>query len=230
MPVSHGVLVLWGGSGFGLVNLTTATLSQLSLPARAPIGLGFSWPYLVYADHPDLGGPITVRAHDLATGADRALPQVDALYAAANTGGANHQPYLALAGDTLFVSLATGRIQSSSIPPNNVTGPDAATTLYEMDHLFAAGAQLRPVARYHGVAESPVGANDRLVVFGFVAWDRAQDRFVTYPPPPPDGLEPPAALSGNALTLTTQTVSATGSWVAEQVTIYDTALLRTAGS
>ncbi len=182
----------------------------------------------MYGDLPDPAKPIKVRARDLATGEDIALPQVDAMYTATKNADGNHQPSLALAGDTLFVSVNTGRIQSSNIPPNNVDGPDAATTLYELDHLFASGAQLRPVARYHGVAGFPVGANDRLVVYAAVAWDRAEDRFVKFSSLP-DGQGPLAALTRNALMLR-QELTPSAPIVAEQVTIYNTALLRTTGS
>jgi hypothetical protein len=223
--VSHGFLVLSVGSQIGVINLTTNTLSLLSLPARETIPIEFSWPYLVYFDQPDLAKPVKVRARDLATGEDIALTQVDALYAA--NADANPQPDLALTGDTLFFSLVTGRMPSSNTPPNNVSGPDAATTLYELDHLFASGAQIRPVARYHGVtggvAGFLVGANDRLVVYNqTVAWDRAEDRFVRFSSLP-DGQGPLASLSGNALILASFTPG-------EQVTIYDTARLRTTGS
>ena len=224
MLVSHGLLLLWTGSQVGIVNLTTNTLALLSLPATLPFAIGFSWPYLVYFDQPDPAQPTKVRARDLATGQDIALPQVDAVYAATNNADGNHIPYLVLTGDTLFVSLATGRIQSSNVPPNNVTGPDAATTLYELDHIVEGGSQLRPVARYHGAASFPIGANPRLVVYDFIAWDRAEDRWVKFSSLP-DGQGPVARLNGNILV----TFDGGSSNASQEVTIYDTARLRTAG-
>ncbi len=216
---SHSTLVFSAGKQVYLVDLATNAIASLPLPSPGPFAIGFSWPYLVYFDQPDPAQPTKVRARDLATGQDIALPQVDAVYAATNNADGNHIPYLVLTGDTLFVSLATGRIQSSNVPPNNVTGPDAATTLYELDHIVEGGSQLRPVARYHGAASFPIGANPRLVVYDFIAWDRAEDRWVKFSSLP-HGQGPVARLNGNTL----MTLSA-----GQEVTIYDTARLRTAG-
>jgi hypothetical protein len=227
MLVSHGLLLLPTVSQVGIVNLTTNTLSLLSLPTKRPFAMDFSWPYLVYGDQHDVAKPLKVRARDLATGLDIALPQVDAMYVATNNADGNHLPYLALTGDTLFVSLATGRIQSSNVPPNDVTGPDAATTLYELDNLFDGSAQLRPVARYHGVAGPPIGANARLVVYRPLAWDRAEDRWVKFSSLP-DGQGPRAALNGIALGLY-QPFDARNPTAGQEATIYDTARLGTAG-
>jgi hypothetical protein len=237
--VSHGLLVVTRvnqdgsanqigvGKQVEIVNLASNTLSQVPLAAHAPFAMEFSWPYLVYFDQPDWAQPPKVWAHNLATGADVALPQLDALYAAPSAADANHAPSLALTGDTLFVSVMSGRLQTSNIPPNNVDGPDAATTLYELDHLFASDAQLRTVARSHGGIGSPVGANDRLVVYGWVAWDRAEDRFVQYHPAPENDIGR-VMPSGNLL-MVTRFVRPTPTTRAEQVTIYDTTRLGTAG-
>src|SRR5260221_14321434 len=91
---SHSTLVFSAGKQVYLVDLATNAIASLPTPSPGPFAIGFSWPYLVYFDQPDPAQPTKVRARDLATGEDIALPQVDALYAATNNAAGNHIPYL----------------------------------------------------------------------------------------------------------------------------------------
>jgi putative zinc finger protein len=230
--VSHGTLVFSAGKQAYEIDLATNAIAPLSLSSQGPVVAGFSWPYLVYFDQPgyfNRSAPAqlpNVRAHDLATGQDVALPQVSALYAANKNVFGNNISLLrpVITGDTLFMTVTTGRLATTNFPPNNVT--DAVMTLFELDHIFDASAQPRPVARYHlnYNASIPSGANARLVGFGIMAWDRAEDRWVKFSSLP-DGQGPGGYLNGNIL-VTFDNVNSRSS---QEVIIYDTAQLPTTG-
>ena len=108
-----------------------------------------------------------------------------------------------------------------------MTNSTATSTLYELDHVFSGNSQLRIVGRYHGAVGGLVGANDRLVIYNFAVWDRAEWRFVKFSTLK-DGDGPMAQLSGNTLMLEQTQTTSTGT-VNQDVTLYDTTRLPVRG-
>jgi hypothetical protein len=216
--VDHGLVVLSSGS---VANPATHSITPLPLPVpsgdQASVD-AYTWPYIIYTVSPSNGaqGTSVTRAHDLETGQDVALPQVDAI-----GGGA-----MGIAGTTLFIAQTV-----TNNPPPGI-GP-YVTTLFEDDTFFTSSAPPRRLASYAGRLGAV--ANARLVNLstadgGGGVWDRAEQRFVLLVPPPAYGystnLFNAVSLAGHFLAVM-QPMDPNGGSDAQQVTIYDTDTLST---
>lgn len=208
--LSHGLFIMETGQGIMVANLATRTVAPLAGIPSMGISV-FTWPYVLYSVAQGNSAAAHMRARDLATGQDVALPEVDALFTspAGSSGG------FAITGDTLFVTVVppTPPGGSSSIP----------SALYQIDIFMRSDAQAEPIATYKGDLGWLAGANSRVVLSGGGVWDRAEKRFVTL-----NGSV--LTLSGDYLATYVQGDSPTRA-VGPTVTIYDTATLpvRTGG-
>lgn len=210
-----------------IMNLATGADQQVETAKPIAWISAFSWPNILYATQQTSKDPFSMRMRDLSSGQDIALPQLDSLAAHFNDSNPNYAPTFALTDDTIFANRITGRVSTSNVPPNNVTDSTAMSTLYELGHVFSGAAQLRIVGRYHGVVGDLIGANDRLVIYNFAAWDRAEWRFVKFSTLK-DGDGPLAQLAGNTLLLYQQLATNTGA-DPEDMTLYDTTHLPVRG-
>ncbi|MEO7003053.1 MAG: hypothetical protein ABI068_14660 [Ktedonobacterales bacterium] len=211
--LDHERLVFNTNLGLFIANLAAGSVDPLSgVPSNAQTWFGgYSWPYLVYLyQQPNM--PLVVHARNLATGADTPLPQLTSLC----QGGGN----IAISGDTLFCAVYFQDMQSNGSPSS---GP-GQTVLYELDHFLDPTAQMRAIAKYKGSLPMQTGADNRLVAFGQVVWDRAEHCFVTDDPNAPLH-SASMALTGNFLAVATPQ---SANSAAQTVTIYDTTQLPTA--
>lgn len=165
--LSNGYLVIGYGSTIVVADLATGSIGPLS-GLSANYGyqlLGFTWPYIVYAQQTP-SAP-TIHAYDLATGQGRVIPQLLAPYFGLGSDANTNFQGMALVGDTVFYSL---------IDTQNYN----LTTLYELDHFMDGSSQAHTLANlYTGPAIQ--GANSRAIVLKVGVWDLAQHRFVNGP-------------------------------------------------
>ncbi len=216
----HGLLLMNTYEGPRVANLATHTVTPLTgVPASGQI-LAFTWPYVVYNSPVDgATSAITVRARDLVTNTDVALPYLASLYSTASSVSLVN---LAITGDTLFYS----------VTPSSPAADTNMNTLYEVDHFLAPGTQAHRLATFDSNSLGELkAANQRLVLLMGGAWDRVQQRFVAFGTGSDSGGpgRVDAALAGNYLAIFRST-GTQGIPVAEQVSIYDTTRLPTGGA
>lgn len=202
--LSHGLLVMWTGTGVKVADLATRSITSMpEIPASARPA-AFSWPYLLYTVTTNDGASSQTHVHDLSNQRDIVLPQIDANNVGSGT--------VVFSGGTLFL------VAGQPILPGTPSSSTGATVLYELDSFMEPGAALKPIATYKGSLEVS-GANGRLVVFGGpdgLVWDRAEQRFVRL------GIS--CVLSGNYLVPIGEGRDGTGN-VPTSANVYDTRAL-----
>lgn len=144
----------------------------------------------------------STQVHDLATGQVVPLPQLPPTPIGSSEWG------MGISGDTVFYSESSPQL----------------TTLYELDHLLAAGPQWRLVGAFGADLGGIVGANARVVALRAAAWDRAEGQFVTFGITSGGTPGYGDALNGDYLALF-QPVGAGGTPGVLRVDVYDTARL-----
>jgi len=171
--LGHGLLVFNTAEGLFVANLVTGAVTPLpGVPANAQTWFaGYSWPYVAYTyEQPNapVNTPTVTHLHNLATGVDTPLPQL-ATFCQGDRD-------LTISGDTLFCTVNFQNTQSAGSPGAG------QTVLYELDHFLDPTSQLRAIAKYNGALPLVTGANDRLVAFDGIMWDRVERCFVTIDP------------------------------------------------